>query len=122
MSIEKRLEKIVYQKLKGSVDRPSPNWNDYDYIEAVQSLYDAGINQSNEVEIGLYTMPNEVMGVNISWFNNNNDFTATLNNTFTTDDLTDNIVADIYDSTNFLEIDSELFQTKQNQEYLALRV
>lgn len=102
-TIQHRLEKIKYQIIKGE------SMSDDARVLAARSIYDAAINQINDV-INPHTLPTEALGVTLSW-DVDGDVVSLSKGAYeiVNDNLTDNIIPG-FGTDNIFEFDSETFE------------
>lgn len=107
MSIKDRLERVNYQFLKDSVNNPQKTWNDQEIVDKIRSIYDAAIDAEVEPDIVSAVLPTEVFGAQVNWLDNNTTIVARKGTASVSDDLIDDYVETVEDTTKFLEVGAE---------------
>lgn len=112
-TIAQRLSKIKYQEKKNKTILPA--YDDEAKVKAVQSLYDAAINDDT-MDLTSTELPTNIMGVGITWSADKTVVTLESGDkSITGDDLTDDIVPGL-DTTsiseNAFEFDGDTFELR----------
>jgi len=107
MSIKNRLERVNYQLLKDSISNPQKSWTDQDLLDNIRSIYDAAIDPEIETEIASATLPNQVFNIPVYWFDENTRIVSVTDKMGVADDLIDEEVTDVGDTTKYLEVGGE---------------
>lgn len=118
-TIADRLSKIKYQEKKGKTILPV--YDDEAKLKAVQSLYDAAINDDT-MDLTGEDFPTQIMGVDITWSSDRTIVSLSSGaDSISNDDLTDDIVPDLDDGAVVnplaFEFDSDTFELRSSEEF-----